>query len=238
MPPSLGGVAGGPRGAGGRGSLCLHPSLCLPRAGTKAGFIGVVQLIKGVVSILFRFVFARCRPHAVHGVPLRAGAGRQACRGQCGSVRVAVWRRVAYGPTGADPQVPQPSQGGGGPPVAWQGGYRAGVPLASLQHPTGLGGAEGEEREGGGCRGSLSPSFGPLVLFSRRLRGGGLRVPAQTPPAAGCVAPRVPPCNEPCRGLSTSLSAGRGLGGRLPVGQSLPSRPPMCRAGGLGGGGL
>ena len=56
-PPSLRGVVGGPRGAGGRGLLCLGSSLCLPWVGTKAGFIGVSQCMKGVVSMLLWFMF-------------------------------------------------------------------------------------------------------------------------------------------------------------------------------------
>ena len=67
----LGGWGGGggglcaapPRGRGrgvlrGGGLLYPGPSLCLPWAGTKAGGIGVAQLMEGVVSILFRFVSA------------------------------------------------------------------------------------------------------------------------------------------------------------------------------------
>ena len=75
VPPSPGGVVGGPRGAANRGLLCLGPSLCLPWAGTKAGFIGVTLFMEGVVSLLLRFVSVRFRPDAVRGVPLRAGTG-------------------------------------------------------------------------------------------------------------------------------------------------------------------
>ena len=47
------------RGASrGLGSLYLGPSFCFPRAGTKAGVIGVAQFMEDLVSILFRFVSA------------------------------------------------------------------------------------------------------------------------------------------------------------------------------------
>ena len=39
-------------------SLYLGPSLCLSRACTKAGVIGVAQIMEGVVSIPFRLVSA------------------------------------------------------------------------------------------------------------------------------------------------------------------------------------
>ena len=81
---------GGPGGAGDGGSLCLGPPLCLPWAGTKAGFVGVVKFMKVVASIVFWFMSASCRPDAVRGVPLRTGAGLLARCGHCGSGGVAV----------------------------------------------------------------------------------------------------------------------------------------------------
>ena len=90
VPPCLGGVVEGGRKAGGRQSLCLSPPLCLRWAGTKAGFFGAAQSMEDLVSILLRFVSAHCRLDAVRGVPLRAGAGLQSCRGHCGSGRVTV----------------------------------------------------------------------------------------------------------------------------------------------------
>ena len=122
-PPS-GVVAGGPRGAGGGGSLCLGPSLCFPWAGTKAAFIGAAQSMEGVVAMLLRFVSARRRPDAVRGVPLPAGAGLQACRGHRGCGRVTVGGRAAHGPSGAPPRVLRPSRGGGGGGggLPWPGG--------------------------------------------------------------------------------------------------------------------
>ena len=67
--PGWGGPGGGglcaapPRGRGwraprGGGSPCLRPSLCLHWAGTKAGAIGVAQLMEGVLSIPLRLVSA------------------------------------------------------------------------------------------------------------------------------------------------------------------------------------
>ena len=53
------GSLGGSRGSGGRGSLCLGLSLCLPRTGTNAGFFGVALSMEGVVPILLRFVSVR-----------------------------------------------------------------------------------------------------------------------------------------------------------------------------------
>ena len=53
--PPRGRCRGAPRGGG---SLYLGPSLCLPRAGTKAGVMGVTQFMEGVACILLRFVFA------------------------------------------------------------------------------------------------------------------------------------------------------------------------------------
>ena len=122
MPPSLWGVVGGSRGAGGRRSLCLGPSLCLPWLDTKAGFIGVPQ--QGVVSMLLQFVSACCRLDAVRGVPMRAGAGLQASGGHCWSRRVADWGRAAYRRSGAPPRVPRGFQvgRGGGAPLDGGGG--------------------------------------------------------------------------------------------------------------------
>ena len=54
-PPPPGRGRGAPRG---RGWLYLGLSLCFPWAGTKAGVIGVAQFMKGVASVLLRFVFA------------------------------------------------------------------------------------------------------------------------------------------------------------------------------------
>ena len=126
-------------------------------------------------------------------------------------------------------------EGGGLTWPGW-GGYRADVHWVGLQHSAGWGGGRGAE--GGG----VVLGFPVALLRSpgsraRRLRGGGLKVAAQTPPMVGCLAMRVPPCNVLGRGCLASLGARRGLGGWLLVGQSLPSRPPMCRAGGRGGGG-
>ena len=208
VPPSLGGVAGGPRGAGGGGSLCLGPSLCLSWAGTKAGFIGVAQSMEGVVCILLRFTSARRHPYAVHGVPLRAGAGLQACRGHCGSGRVTIRGRATYGPSGAPPRVPRPSRGGGGGSPGPAGGVQGRRPLGRPPAFRGLGGGGGGE--GGGRAGA--PRRPPSVPWfsSSAAAGGGLKVPAQAPPTAGSVAPRAPPCNVFGRGCLASVGAGRG----------------------------
>ena len=170
VPPSLGGVVGGPRGAGGGGSLCLGPSLCLPWAGTKAGFIGVAQFMEGVVRILFRFMSTCCRPDAVRGVPLRAGAGLLARRGHCGSGRVAVGGRMAYVPSGAPPRVSRPSRGG---------------------FPPGWGGGRGG---GGGGHTGVPRRPSPVPWFvSRAAAGGWLESPCPDPPCGRlCGAARLP----------------------------------------------
>ena len=79
VPPSLGGVVGGRRGARGGGLLCLSLSPCFRQMGNKAGFIGFAQSMEGMVSKLLRLVSACCRPDVVRGLPLRASAGLQAC---------------------------------------------------------------------------------------------------------------------------------------------------------------
>ena len=161
VPPSPGGVVGRPRGAGGRGSLCLGPSLYLPWAGTKAGFFCITQSMEGVVSILPWFVSVRCRPDAVRGVPLRAGAGLPACRGHCGSGLVTVlgargaWAQWRFS-VGA---AALSGGGGGGAPLVRRGGT---VPTSPGRPPAirGLGGGEGE-RGGGRARVSRRPLPSP-----------------------------------------------------------------------------
>ena len=59
------GSVGGSWAAGGGGSLCRCPSLCLPYTGTKVGFAGVAQLMEAVVCMLLWFVFVRSSPGAV-----------------------------------------------------------------------------------------------------------------------------------------------------------------------------
>ena len=211
VPTSLRGVVEGAQGAGVEGSLCLGPSLCLARVGTKAGFIVVAQSMEGVVSILLRLVSVRCRPDAVRGVPLCTGAGLQACPGPCGSVRVTVWGRAAYGPSGVPPWVPRPSRGGG-PPLARRGGPRADVPLDGLWRSVGWGGERGEK--GGRLAGAPRPSHPvPPCLSLAAAGGGGLEDSARAPPTARGAAPGAPACFSVGRGRLASLGAGNGPGG-------------------------
>ena len=115
MPPSLGGVAGGPRGGGvalprsvtlSRGGR--HQSACHWRCSIHGG--RGLHTVPARVSVL--------TPDAVRGLPLRTSPGLPACRGHCGSGRVVVWGLVVYAPNGAPPRVPQPSRGGASPGLA------------------------------------------------------------------------------------------------------------------------
>ena len=112
--------------------------------------------------ILHRLVSACRRPHAVRGVPLRPGAGPQACRGYFESKQAAGWGRAAYRPSGAPPRVPWPSRGGGGggggvsPGPA--GGVRGRRPPGRPPASRGLGGGRCGGGQGGGA-----PRCPPLV---------------------------------------------------------------------------
>ena len=201
VPPSPGGVVGRPRGAGGRGSLCLGPSLYLPWAGTKAGFFCITQSMEGVVSILPWFVSVRCRPDAVRGVPLRAGAGLPACRGHCGSGLVTVlgargaWAQWRFS-LGAAALSGGGGGGGGSPgPV---GGYSANVPWPASSDPRAGGGGG---REGGGSRqGFPSAPFRPLVNLPGSC-GGWLEGPGPDPPYGRLCAAARPPLQRARPGL-------------------------------------
>ena len=221
IPPSLGGSVRGPWGAGGGASLCLGPFHCLPRLGTKAGFIGVAQCMEGVVSLLLSFVLACCRPDAVRGVPLRAGTGLQACPSHCGSARVSVWGRAAYWPSGAPPRVLKPFQGrGGGLPGPAGGGYRADVPLAGRRPFVGRRG-EREERGGGRAGAPHRPPLVPWCL---------------PPVAAGSLLEGLGP--DPPRGRWRSAarpSLLHGGSGELAAGGSTPA--VSCAVWVVGGGG-
>ena len=115
------------------------------------------------MSILLRFVSVRCRPNAVRGVPLSAGAGLQACRGHCGSGRVTVWGRTAFGPSGAPLRLPRPSQGGEASPGLAEG-VQGRRPLGRPPAFCGLGGGRGQRGGGELCQSSpLLPWFFSLA---------------------------------------------------------------------------
>ena len=232
-PPS-GAWLGGPRGAGGGESLCLGSSLCLPCAGTKAGFIGVVQPMEGVASILLRFVSAHCRPDAVCGVPLRAGAGLQACRGHCGSGWVAVWGRVAHGPSGAPPRAPRSSRKGG-VVLGWPGEGGGGQGRGFLCRPPAFRGL------GGGRGGGRASSGLPVVIprspdaFRRQLRGGWLEGLSPGCPYDRRRRAARPSMLRSCPGLAGVLGR-RARPGGLAAGGSVPAGTPAHTRGGGGRG--
>ena len=126
---------------------------------------------------------ARCRPAAVYGAPLSAGAGLPACCGHCGSVRAADWRhsacsRACHG-CGFPPGCRGPLGGVAGPPPPWS--------------------ASGCPRAGGGGRGPRGGGF-PAPPWSsdaalRRPRGGVpvILVPGGQPPTGGVHSPRAHP---------------------------------------------
>ena len=235
VPPSLGGVVGGPLGAGGWGLLCLGQSLCLPRVGTKASFIGVAQSMEGVVSILFWFVSAGCRLGAVREVPLRAGAGPQACVGHCGSGQVAVWGRVVYGPSGAPPWVPRPSRGGGGLP--WPGG--GGTGLTSHWQASGFLGAGGGEGGDGGARvrATHRPPPDPRCLSPAAAGGGWLKGLGQGPPYGRWCGAARPSLLRGRPGL-VGVPGLRARPGGSAAGGSVPAvTPTQAPCGWPGGGG-
>ena len=230
-PSFFGGLVVGPQGPGGRGLLCPDPSLCPPWAGTKAGFFGVAQSMEGLVSILLWFVSVRCRPDAVGGVPLRAGAGLQACRGHCGSGRVTVWARAAYGPSGAPPRVRRPPRGVG-PPLARRGAVQGRRPLGRPPVFRGLG------RGRGGRGGGVAPGFsvGPLVLLPGG-RGGWSEGPRPDPPYRPLCGAARPPPQHARRGLlgvtgCRARPEGLAAGGSVPA--VTPAHVPCGRPGGGG----
>ena len=199
------GSVGGSRGAGGAGLLCLGLSLCRPRTGTKAGFVGVPLSLEGVVSILLRFVSARHCWGAVrggrHGAPLCTGgwlAGRlvgwlapqvtleteRTSDGQGARGAWALWRSAP----GAE--ALQAGRGGRGRPLlAWRG------------RSAGGGGGGGEGGRAGVVQ-SLCPPSAPRLCWPAAA-GGGLKAQAQASPSF-----RFPPV--PGRG---SASPGPLLGG-------------------------
>ena len=158
--PLVGGSAGGPRGAGGGGSLCTGLHLCPARVGIKAGRPIVV-----LPPTLHRLASACRRPDAVRGVPLRAGTGLLACRGNCGSGRAAACGHAAYSSvycgSGAPSWVPRPYRGGGVP--FWPDEGSAGLPSPWTSSGCPWGGERGERGRWGGS--PLLPS-GPPVLLS------------------------------------------------------------------------
>ena len=189
----------GAPGGGGGGSLCLGPSLCLPRAGTKAGHIGVAKPMEGVAPILQRLVSACRRPDAVRGVPLRAGAGLQACRSYCGSGRAADW-----GARGVRAQW----RSSPGAAALWGGG-------------SGAGGAGPESASlASGC---------PWVGGGRGGRGGvRAGAPCCPPSVPWCFPPGAvggwldglgpgPLSGRSVRGLAFGGGGGRGTGGWAPI---------------------
>ena len=207
-PPLVAGPAGGARGAGGGGLLCLRLSLCPPpRVGIKAG-----RSVVALPPALHRLAFACHRPDAACGVPLRAGAGQLARRGYSGSGRAADRGLAAYGSvyrgSGAPPRVPRPYRWG---VSLWLGGGGAGRPFPWLGCPW-AGGGRGRRGGGGGalrCPPPLVPrccspvaAVGLLDALSpggTAVDGGGGGVPLPLPRVLGCRAglqPRAPPSSR------------------------------------------
>ena len=120
--PSSGTWPGGPEGQG----VAVPRSVVLPPLGghqSRSHQRYSVDGGRGLHSVPVRVRVLS--PGAACGVSLCAGAGLPACRGHCGSGRVAVWGRVAYGPKGGPPREPRPAffMGGGTcPGPAWGGG--------------------------------------------------------------------------------------------------------------------
>ena len=148
---------------------------------------------------------------------------------------MTVGGRAAYGPSGAPPRVPRPSRGGGGLPLP--GGEASG--------PTSPWPASGIPRAGGGIgvrggvsrRGSPSPPFGPLVLFSGGC-GGWLEGPGPGPPyGRQCSAAR--PSLQRVRPGLFGVPGRRARPGGLAAGGSVPFATPAhapCGWPGVGGG--
>ena len=188
-----GGVAGGPSGAG--GSLSLGPSLCLARAGNKAGVIGGAQVMGGVAP---HSAPVRCcvpPPGVVRVLSLCAGAGLPACRSPRGSRRRGAWGRAACGLSCVPPPGAAALSGGGGTSLRPRGKWRDGAPVA--RRPEGGVGVRGE---GGPRRGSPPPCPGGLAL--------GLR---PSPPSSLANPPWVYMFSWGCQGVP---GAWRGLVGR------------------------
>ena len=191
------GSVGGSRGSGGRGSLCLALSLCLPRTSTNAGFFCVALSREGVVPILLRFVYVRSCLGAVRegrrGEPLCTGgwlAGRPVGwpAPQLAEVTVGtewagdsprargVWALWRSAPGAALLPV-----GRGGRGLPWPGrggtGLRSPIQLPALCGLRGGGGGGGRAR----VVESLCPPSGPR-FHSLAAAGAGSRAQAQAPP--------------------------------------------------------
>ena len=217
---------GAPQGGGREGCLAAVCFSALP--GTKAG-----RFVCAPPSTLHWLTSECRRPPAAHGAPLRAGTGLPACRGHCGTGRAADWRHGANGSacrgSGAPPWVSRPSQGGGSPLGPGGGGVGPLFPWPSSGCPR-VGGGEGG---GGAGRRRLLPAV-PLRspgATPRRLRGGGLVVPA--------------PGGQPLTGGGALLSCPPPTFGPYAVVWALAPGPPAPLAaaasprgaGGWGGGG-
>ena len=240
MLPSLGGVVRGPYGAGSGGLPCPVASLCLRWAGTKATFIGVAEFMKGVASILLWVLSAGC-PCALAGD----------CWPVVVTVGVRGWRFGGAWRMGLVVLLPGclgPLAGGVSPCLA--GGVQGGRPLGRPPASRGLGGGERGERGGGAPRFPVAPLWSPCPS-PRWLRGGGLNVPAQSPPCGWlCGAARFL-LQSALPGLfgipwrPGRLAAGGSVPGVMPAhvprgrpgGGSLCAAPPQGRGWGAPGGG-
>ena len=197
MPPSLGGIVRGPRGAGAGGrSASVRPSASLGRAPKGASLASLCPWRPwspycpgscSCASALMRSAVCQCAP-------------AQDCR----PVEVTVARRMGLvalvpgyrGPPGGGGSH-CPSKGGTRPTSSW--------PVSCILRAGWGGGGRG----GGSRRGS---PLHPLVHFPGS-RGGWPEGPASDPPTAGSVALCALRCKVLGHGCLASLGAGRGPGG-------------------------
>ena len=174
-------------GQWGGGSLCLVPSLCLPRAGNKAGVTGVVLVMEDMAPILLRFVLAcRLRARSVW----RPGALARVCLFSAVPVRAGSWG-------GGAGLAPAPLSGAavlagiGGTIPSASGGVGADAP-AACGHVGGVRGGRSRRGPpalplGGGLRFPTLPPSRRRRIPPRRARSVGVAGPPRAPGAA-CLA--------------------------------------------------
>ena len=233
--PSLGVVAGGPRGGGGR-VVALPRSVPLPPlCGHQSGLYWR-RSVHGGCGLHTALVRVCALP------PGRGPRGALACRCRTAGLSRSLWECAgdSFGARGVWAWWRSPSGaaallgGGGGAPLARQRAYRANVGRPPAYR--GLG--RGEGREGGGSRrGSPSPPFGPLVLFSGR-SAGWLEGPGPGPPyGRQCSAAR--PSLQSVRPVLFGIPWRRARPGGLAAGGSVPAvttAHALCQSPGGGGG--
>ena len=220
VPPPMGAWPGGPEGRG----VALPRSVPLPSLGGDQSGCHRRRSVHGGRGLHTAPVRVRVwTPGVDRGLPLCAGVGPPACRGPCGSRRVAAWGRLAYWRSG----VPVPGAAalfGGGASSGFRGGRVSASPWTASSIPRAGWGGSGGERGGGRA---LVPRHPPPV-------------PLPTPSAAAGRWPVAPGPGHPswpaawrCASLPAVCSVGAVW---QPRAQRAGCRPPVGQFGGGRGG--